>query len=225
MTQGAEVAGAGGTRIERVELRRLHMPLVAPFRTSFGTSTARDLLLVRIDTATAEGWGECVADAEPTLLLRVRRRRPARDRPAPGTPRSQRPAVSTAARVGALLEAVKGHPMAKAALETAVLDAELRAAGVSFADHLGAVADRVPAASRSASTARVPDAARRGRRLPRRGLPADQAQDRAGLGRRAGPRGPRAVRRRRAAAGRRQHRLHASPTRGTSRGSTTSACS
>ena len=31
------------------------MPLVAPFRTSFGTSTARDVLLVRVDTATAEG--------------------------------------------------------------------------------------------------------------------------------------------------------------------------
>ena len=47
--------------------------------------------------------------------------------------------------VAALLAVFEGHPMAKAALEMAVLDAELRAAGVSFADHLGAVADRVPA--------------------------------------------------------------------------------
>ena len=144
MTQGAEVAGAGGTRIERVELRRLHMPLVAPFRTSFGTSTARDLLLVRIDTATATGWGECVADAEPTYSSEY----------ADGAqhviarhlvPRLAAAGRLTAARVGPLLEAVKGHPMAKAALEAAVLDAELRTAGVSFADHLGAVADRVPA--------------------------------------------------------------------------------
>ena len=144
MTQGAEVAGAGGTRIERVELRRLHMPLVAPFRTSFGTSTARDVLLVRIDTATATGWGECVADAEPTYSSEY----------ADGAqhviarhlvPRLAAAGRLTAARVGPLLEAVKGHPMAKAALEAAVLDAELRTAGVSFADHLGAVADRVPA--------------------------------------------------------------------------------
>ena len=35
--------------------------------------------------------------------------------------------------------------MAKASLEMAVLDAELRAAGRSFAEHLGAVRDRVPA--------------------------------------------------------------------------------
>ena len=32
-----------------------------------------------------------------------------------------------------------GHPMAKAAVEMAVLDAELRARRTSFADHLGAV--------------------------------------------------------------------------------------
>jgi O-succinylbenzoate synthase len=51
----------------------------------------------------------------------------------------------TAARVGPLLAAVKGHPMAKAALEAAVLDAELRAAGLSFGAYLGAVSDRVPA--------------------------------------------------------------------------------
>src|SRR3954468_19834459 len=57
---------AAGARIERVELRRLRLPLVSPFRTSFATSTARDVLLVRVDTPDATGWGECVADAEPT---------------------------------------------------------------------------------------------------------------------------------------------------------------
>src|SRR3954453_11542043 len=120
------------------------MPLVAPFRTSFGTSTARDLLLVRIDTATATGWGECVADAEPTYSPEY----------ADGAqhviaqhllPRLVAAPRVTAAPVGPLLQAVKGPPMAKAALEAAVLDAELRTAGVSFADHLGAVTDRVPA--------------------------------------------------------------------------------
>ena len=57
---------AAGARIERAELRRLRLPLVSPFRTSFGTSTERDVVLVRIDTPTATGWGECVADSEPT---------------------------------------------------------------------------------------------------------------------------------------------------------------
>ena len=41
--------------------------------------------------------------------------------------------------VGPLLEPFKGHWMSKAAIETAVLDAELRASGRSFARELGAV--------------------------------------------------------------------------------------
>jgi O-succinylbenzoate synthase len=50
-----------------------------------------------------------------------------------------------AADVGPALAAVKGHPMAKAAIETAVLDAQLRVAGVSLAHHLGATRSRVVA--------------------------------------------------------------------------------
>jgi O-succinylbenzoate synthase len=139
---------AVGARIERVELRRLRLPLVSPFRTSFGTSTARDVLLVRVDTAAATGWGECVADSEPTYSSEYADgaqhvlREHLLPRLAAAEARGER---VTAARVAPLLGAVKGHPMAKAALEAAVLDAELRAVGLSFAASLGAVADRVPA--------------------------------------------------------------------------------
>jgi O-succinylbenzoate synthase len=130
-------------KLERVELRRLRLPLVSPFRTSFGTSIARDVLLVRVDTPDATGWGECVADAEPTYSAEY----------ADGAQQVLREhllprltgAEVDAARVGSLLAPVKGHPMAKGALEMAVLDAELRAAGMSFGTYLGAVADRVPA--------------------------------------------------------------------------------
>ena len=57
--------------IERVELRRIAIPLVSPFRTSFGVERERDILLVRVDWRgtdgeRSEGWGECVALAEPT---------------------------------------------------------------------------------------------------------------------------------------------------------------
>jgi o-succinylbenzoate synthase len=51
----------------------------------------------------------------------------------------------TAARVASVLAPVKGHRMAKAALETAVLDAELRAAGTPLSTYLGGTVDRVPA--------------------------------------------------------------------------------
>src|SRR5204863_9413456 len=52
-------------KLESVELRRISMPLVSPFRTSFGTEVTKDALLVRVHTPDAEGWGECVAMGEP----------------------------------------------------------------------------------------------------------------------------------------------------------------
>jgi hypothetical protein len=52
-------------RLEAVELRRIGLSLVAPFETSFGVQTERDVLLVRVVTDVGEGWGECVAGEDP----------------------------------------------------------------------------------------------------------------------------------------------------------------
>ena len=130
-------------KLTGVELRRIAMPLVAPFRTSFGTELARDVLLVRAVSDAAEGWGECVAmsgplysseyvDGAADVLRRFL------------VPRLVAGGPFGAHEVASLLAPVKGHRMAKAALETAVLDAELRSEGRSFARELGAVHDRVP---------------------------------------------------------------------------------
>src|SRR2546430_17349625 len=53
-------------RLEAVELIRIGIPLVAPFETSFGVQTERDILLVKAITSEGEGWGECVAGEKPT---------------------------------------------------------------------------------------------------------------------------------------------------------------
>ncbi len=130
-------------KLTGIELRRIAMPLVAPFRTSFGTETARDVLLVRAVTDDAEGWGECVAmtsplysseyvDAAADVLRRFL------------VPRLVAGGSFGAHEVAERLAPIKGHRMAKAALETAVLDAELRSEGRSFARELGAVHERVP---------------------------------------------------------------------------------
>ena len=52
-------------KLSGVELRRIRIPLVSPFRTSFATETEREVLLVRVLGAETEGWGECVAATEP----------------------------------------------------------------------------------------------------------------------------------------------------------------
>jgi o-succinylbenzoate synthase len=131
-------------RLAGVELRRVSIPLVAPFRTSFGTETVRDILLVRAVTDAGEGWGECVAPAEPHYSSEYA------DGAADVMRRFLVPRLLAADRLDAqrvapLLAPVRGHRMAKAALEMAVLDAQLRASGESFAAYLGAARDRVPA--------------------------------------------------------------------------------
>ncbi|HET7530423.1 MAG TPA: o-succinylbenzoate synthase [Mycobacteriales bacterium] len=130
-------------KLTAVELRRVSIPLVAPFRTSFGTEVAKDALLVRVTTPDAEGWGECVAmdapvyssefvDAAQDVVRRFL------------LPRLFAAGDVTAGQVAHVLEPVKGHPMAKAAVEMALLDAELRAAGVSLATSFGATRELVP---------------------------------------------------------------------------------
>lgn len=123
-------------KVAAVELRRVKLPYVAPFRTSFGTETDKDAVLVRVTGADAEGWGECVAMNQPlysseyvdaaTDVLRNHL-----------LPRLFAAGDVPAHDVASLLEPVKGHRMAKAAIETAILDAELRAAGISLATYLG----------------------------------------------------------------------------------------
>ncbi|GGK73188.1 o-succinylbenzoate synthase [Sphaerisporangium melleum] len=130
-------------KITGVELRRVAMPLVAPFRTSFGTESERDVLLVRVVTPDGEGWGECVAMSEPLYSSEYV------DGAAEALRRFLVPAITALPNAGAYaaeraLARFKGHRMAKAALETALLDVELRAAGTSFASFLGASRDRVP---------------------------------------------------------------------------------
>jgi len=129
-------------RVESLELRRIGMPLVAPFETSFGVQTARDILLVRAVTSDGEGWGECVAGEEPTyspeyvdgaqqvITRHLAPRLFARDE-------------LSADDVATILRPVHGHQMAKACLEMALLDAELRARGESFATRFGAVREAV----------------------------------------------------------------------------------
>ena len=122
--------------IEAVELRRVALPLVTPFRTSYGTETFRDALLVRVVTDAAEGWGECVARTDPLYSAEFvdAAALVVRDHLLP-----RLWDVSAPEDVAGAFRAVKGHPMAKAAVELAVLDAWLRAEGVALAAYLGGV--------------------------------------------------------------------------------------
>jgi o-succinylbenzoate synthase len=128
--------------VREVELRLIGLPLVRPFRTSFGVSEEKVCVLVRVTTDDVHGWGECVADIEPGfseefnegawLVLRDFL-----------VPHLLRAGDVSAENVESLFASVRGHPMAKAALIDAVVDAELRARGASLASFLGGDRDRV----------------------------------------------------------------------------------
>jgi len=129
-------------KLEAVELRRIRISLVAPFETSFGTQSERDILILKAITDVGEGWGECVAGEEPDYSseyveaaqhVLVHHLLP---------PVLARPSL-TASDVAAVLHRFHGHRMAKASIEMAVLDAELRTGGESFAHHFGAVRSAV----------------------------------------------------------------------------------
>lgn len=123
--------------LEGIELLRLRLPLVRPWRTAHGVLTGRDVILVRAVLDGTVGWAECSAQPEPTYTSEyVDGALDVLDRHL--VPRLLDEDVGSGDEVQRALVGVKGHPMAKATLELAVLDAELRAAGIPLARHLGA---------------------------------------------------------------------------------------
>jgi O-succinylbenzoate synthase len=122
-------------RLDGIELRLVHMPLAEAFRTAHANRDHRDVLLVRAVVADGpSGWAECVAESEPTYWPEY----------TGGARHVLQHHLVPRLLVGHPLGEVRGHQMAKAALEGATLDAGLRAEGRSLADFLGAERREVP---------------------------------------------------------------------------------
>ncbi len=129
-------------QIREVTLRELRMKLVAPFETSTMRTDVRRIVLVEANVDGVMGWGECVAGEAPGYspettdtawhILREH-----------VWPLVKERKFSAAAEVWALLEPVRGHNMAKAALETAVWDAEAKQRGVPLAKLLGGTREEI----------------------------------------------------------------------------------
>jgi O-succinylbenzoate synthase len=124
-------------RIDEVELRVVALPLRTPFVAAHGTVEVRTAVLVKVGGPDGEGWGECAALPEPTYTAEhtAGARLVLREHLVPRllAAAAARSTGLTAADVADALADVVGHPMAKAALELALLDAEGRASGTSLA--------------------------------------------------------------------------------------------
>ncbi|MFI6316976.1 o-succinylbenzoate synthase [Nonomuraea sp. NPDC050556] len=114
------------------------MRIVSAELRTFRTTVRRSLLVRVTGSLGEEGWGECVADDEPTHSAEYL------EGAADVIRRFLLPALLAVpdldpAGVAPALAHLRGQPMAKSAMEMAVLDAVLRARGLSLASYLGAV--------------------------------------------------------------------------------------
>jgi O-succinylbenzoate synthase len=123
-------------KLDRVEVRSLVLPLKTAFETSVGRITKKEFLLVSACGAGMSGHGECVADVDPFYL--------------PETNATVYPILRDflvpavfaldlrhPREVGPALARVRGHEMAKAALEMAVWDLMARLEGKPLYEVLG----------------------------------------------------------------------------------------
>jgi O-succinylbenzoate synthase len=123
-------------RIDRLEIRLLRLPLVRFFETSFGRVSERLFVLVTVDDSGVSGMGECVADANPYYSAETTR-----------TawhiiaefiaPLVLGRAFDHPKQISAALGVIRGHNMAKAAVEMAGWDLFARQQGISLSAALG----------------------------------------------------------------------------------------
>jgi len=130
-------------RIERAALHLVHMPLVSPFVTSFGEERVRQALLLSLTSDGRIGWGECVAGSGPWYSSE--------------TVETARHVIAEFAlplvrgrdfahprELAPLLAPIRGHPMAKAAVEAALWDLYAQSEEKPLAEVLGATRKLVP---------------------------------------------------------------------------------
>jgi O-succinylbenzoate synthase len=129
--------------IDAVHLREINMPLAFPFETSFGTTTNRRILLVEVESDGLIAWGECAAGEHPyfseetvdTAWMIAETEL---------VPRLLEKELVGGCSCPALFGQVRGHRMAKAALENAVWDLEAQKKRMPLAELLGGTRSVIP---------------------------------------------------------------------------------
>lgn len=129
-------------RIRKLRLRELHMRLVTPFQISVGTTDMRRILLVEADVDGVAGWGECVAGETPMYSPETTETawHILRDHVWPLIEGRE---FDSAADVWGMLSLVRGHEMAKGALEAAVWDAEAKQKNMPLWKLLGGTREEI----------------------------------------------------------------------------------
>ncbi len=126
--------------LDHVDLLTVRLPFLSPFGTSIHTWTCKEALLLRVESGGVTGWGECVADPDPYYAYETTSTAAhmVRDFLLPVV----RPDV-TLGGLDAAFRRVRGHGMAKATIENALLDLAAKQDGVPLHALLGRPRRRV----------------------------------------------------------------------------------
>jgi O-succinylbenzoate synthase len=129
-------------RIERLELALVKLPLVHFFETSFGRIYDKTFIIVRVDGDGAIGFGECVAEQDPYYSAETTETawHIIADFIAP---RVVGVDIAHPRELFAALKAIRGHNMAKAAVEMAAWDLYARQRGEPLSRVLGGTRTRI----------------------------------------------------------------------------------
>ncbi len=129
-------------RIERIELRLLRLPLVRFFETSFGRIHERPFVVVTVSGDGVEGVGECVADANPFYSSETTRTawHIIAEFVAPLVLGRE---FAHPSEIFPALHGIRGHNMAKAAVEMAAWDLFARQQGQPLCRVLGGAEDLI----------------------------------------------------------------------------------
>jgi O-succinylbenzoate synthase len=129
-------------RIDAIILREVHMPLVRPFETSFGVTRNRRIVLAEIQSEGLIGWGECTAGERPFFSGE------STDTAWQVMVNELGPMLAAASpehggECPRIFRAVRGNPMARAALENAIWDLEAQREGISLSQLIGGVRESI----------------------------------------------------------------------------------
>ncbi len=130
-------------KIERLEIREINLPLVHYFETSFGRTDKRRILLTKVFGNGVVGYGECTAGEKPffshetidTAWIIIKG--------------MLAPIVigkewTTPSETGLWFKQVRGHQMARAAVENACWDMTARISNVPLHELLGGTRNAIP---------------------------------------------------------------------------------
>jgi O-succinylbenzoate synthase len=128
--------------IEKAELMLVRLPLISPFETSFGRSSVKEAIIVKLHSGDEAAYGECTSEPEPyySYEFNAMSWRVLTDFIIPSLKGVELESPRDFSRA---TRRIRGHSMAKACVEMAIWDLFARRARTPLSSMIGGVRKRI----------------------------------------------------------------------------------